>query len=93
MSAPFFSPWRLPPPEETRCERITLVGLASQIIGSAGATWALLDFNDHSPKAEHLGDLGIDYRAALVANLAYSAIASAVFLWAVREAATRRTCC
>jgi hypothetical protein len=62
---------------------ISLVGLGSQMIGAAGAGWELHDPDTASPKARHLRDLGVNFRWALAANLAYSLTASAVFWWAV----------
>ncbi len=38
---------------------------------------------DGTAKARHLHDLGISYSWALVANLAFSSLASCVFTWAV----------
>ena len=64
-------------------ELVTLFLLGSQVIGTAGAAWELAFGADGTAKARHLHDLGISYRWALVANLAFSALASCVFTWAV----------
>ena len=64
-------------------ELITLVGLGSQVIGAIGAAWELAQGSDDNAKARHLHDLGVNYRLALALNLAFSLLASAVFVWAV----------
>jgi hypothetical protein len=69
-------------------ETVSLVLLGSQILGVVGAAWELARADETGAKARHLGDLGIDFRLAVLANLFYSAAASAVFVWAWRE--TRR---
>jgi hypothetical protein len=74
-----------------RAEVVTLVLLGSQLIGAAGAAWELAYGADDTAKARHLHDLGINYRLALVGNLAFSTLASAVFVWAmVRLVRARR---
>lgn len=60
---------------------VTFVLLGSQVIGTAGAAWELAVGNDEGAKARHLHDLGVNYRLALAANLAYSAVASILFAW------------
>jgi hypothetical protein len=62
-------------------ETVTLVLLASQLLGVVGAAWELAREDDGGAKARHLQDLGIDFRLAVLGNLAYSAAASAVFIW------------
>jgi hypothetical protein len=71
-------------------ETVTLVLLGSQLLGVLGATWELARADDGGAKARHLEDLGIGFRPALVANLVYSASASAVFVWAVGAIRRRR---
>jgi hypothetical protein len=66
-------------------EIVTLVLLGSQILGVVGAAWELARGDDDGAKARHLDNLGINFRLALVANLVYSAAASAVFIWAWSE--------
>ena len=61
---------------------VTLVLLASQILGVVGAAVELARGEDSGVKARHLDDLGVDFRLAVLGNLAYSAAASAVFIWA-----------
>jgi len=74
-----------------RAEVVTLVLLGSQLFGAAGAAWELAYGADDTAKARHLHDLGINYRLALAGNLAFSTLASAVFVWAmVRLVRTRR---
>jgi len=68
---------------ERWAEKVSLVGLGSQIPGAIGAAWALLADDEGSAKARHLHDLGVNYRAAVAANLAYSVAAAAVFVRAV----------
>jgi hypothetical protein len=63
-------------------ETVTLVLLASQILGVLGSAWELARGDDGGAKARHLEDLGVDFRLAILGNLAFSAAASAVFLWA-----------
>jgi hypothetical protein len=63
-------------------ETVTLVLLASQILGVVGASVELARGDDSGAKARHLQDLGLDFRLAVLGNLAYSAAASAVFIWA-----------
>jgi hypothetical protein len=65
-------------------EIATLVLLGSQMLGVLGATWELVRGDDDGAKARHLEKLSIDFRLALVANLIFSAAASAVFIWAWR---------
>jgi hypothetical protein len=68
---------------ERWAEMVSLVGLGAQIPGAIGAAWALVADDEGSAKARHLHDLGVNYRAAVAANLAYSLAAAAVFVWAV----------
>jgi hypothetical protein len=63
-------------------ETVTLVLLASQILGVVGSAWELARGDDGGAKARHLEDLGVDFRLAVLGNLAYSAAAAAVFIWA-----------
>ena len=63
-------------------ETVTLVLLASQVLGVVGSAWELARGDDGGAKARHLEDLGVDFRLAVLGNLAYSAAASAVFIWA-----------
>ncbi len=67
---------------------LSLMLLASQLLGAAGAAWELHDPDVQSPKARHLRDLGLSYRWALLANQIYSLVAGGVFCWAVLS--TRR---
>jgi hypothetical protein len=62
-----------------RAEVITFFLLGSQVIGAAGAAWELAYGADNTAKASHLHDLGINYRLALAANLAFSTVAAIVF--------------
>lgn len=62
-------------------ETVTLVLLASQILGVVGAAVELARGDDSGAKGRHLQDLGLDFRLAVLANLAYSVAASAVFFW------------
>jgi hypothetical protein len=62
---------------------ITLLLLGSQVIGALGAAWEFAHGADDTAKARHLHDLGVNYRLALAGNLAFSTLASAVFVWAV----------
>jgi membrane protein implicated in regulation of membrane protease activity len=71
-------------------ETVTLVLLASQIVGAAGAAVELIRGDDGGAKARHLQDLGLDFRLALLGNLVYSAAASVVFIWAWSEIRRRR---
>jgi hypothetical protein len=64
-------------------EVITFCLLGSQVIGTGGAAWELANGADDTAKSRHLHDLGVNYRWALAANLAYSAMASVLFVWAV----------
>ena len=66
-------------------ETISVLLLGSQMLGVAGAAWELVRGDETGAKARHLEDLGIDLRLALLGNLIYSAVASAVFVWAWRE--------
>jgi hypothetical protein len=68
-----------------RVEVITLILLGSQIVGVAGAAWELAYGADDTAKARHLHDLGVNYRWALAGNLAFSAMASIVFIWIVQR--------
>lgn len=62
-------------------ETVTLVLLASQVLGVVGAAVELARGDESAAKGRHLQDLGLDFRLAVLANLAYSAAASAVFIW------------
>lgn len=62
-----------------RAEVVTFFLLGSQVIGAAGAGWELAYGADDTAKASHLHDLGVNYRLALAANLAFSTVASVVF--------------
>jgi hypothetical protein len=77
---------------ERWAEVVSLVGLGGQIPGAIGAAWALVADDEGSAKARHLRHLGVNYRAAVAANLAYSLAAAAVFVWAVagREERSKR---
>ena len=66
-----------------RAQIITLILLGSQLVGAVGAAWELAYGADDTAKARHLHDLGINYRLALVTNLAFSILASIVFIWAM----------
>jgi hypothetical protein len=71
-------------------EMVSLVGLGGQIVGAVGAGWELHRPDTGNVKARHLHDLGLNYRWALLCNLVYSLLASAVFVWAVVGIRTRR---
>ena len=71
-------------------ETVSLVLLASQILGVVGSAWELAQADETGAKARHLDDLGIDFRLAILANLIYSAAAFAVFVWAWRQTRRRR---
>ena len=62
---------------------VSLGGLGSQVFGAVGAAWELVAGDGHNAKARHLHGLGIGYRPALAANLAYSLVAAALFARAV----------
>lgn len=68
-----------------RAQIITLVLLGSQVIGAVGAAWELAYGADDTAKARHLRELGVNYRLALATNLAFSTLASFVFIWAMLE--------
>jgi hypothetical protein len=70
---------------------LSLVLLASQLLGALGAAWELLDPDAQSAKARHLRHLGVSYRWALIANLVYSLAAGGVFCWAVVSARASRS--
>jgi hypothetical protein len=59
------------------------VSLGSQVIGAVGAAWQLAYGTDDTAQARHLHDLGFNYRSALASNLAFSTLASLVFVWAL----------
>jgi hypothetical protein len=61
---------------------ISTVLLGAQVFGVIGSAWQLLD-GVHGSKAEELKRLGIDPELGVALNLAYSAVASAVFVWMV----------
>lgn len=73
-----------------RAELISLFLLASQVIGAVGAGWELAYGTDDTAKARHLDELGVNYRLALAANLAFSSVASAVFVCAIGRVTRRR---
>lgn len=76
---------------DRRAEVVSLVLLGSQLIGAVGAAWELAYGADDTAKARHLHELGINYRLALAGNLAFSTLASAVFICAmVRLVSGRR---
>ena len=69
---------------------ISAILLGAQILGVIGSAWQLARGVDGS-KARELRDLGFDPELGVALNLLYSAVASAVFVWAVtRWLANRR---
>lgn len=73
-------------------EALTLVLLASQVVGMIGAAWEIGTADGAGLKARHLEELGINHRLALAGNLLFSLAASAVFVRAVLDGmAGRRT--
>jgi hypothetical protein len=72
-----------------RAALISLFLLGSQLIGAVGAAWELAYGSDDTAKARHLHELGVNYRLALAANLAFSSVASIVFIWAMVQASRR----
>ena len=69
---------------------ISTILLGAQILGVIGSAWQLADGVQGS-KARELRDLGFDPEPGVALNLLYSAVASAVFAWAVaRWLADRR---
>ena len=69
---------------------ISTIGLGGQILGVLGSAWQLAQ-GVHGSKARELRDLGFDPELGIALNLAYSAVASAVFVWVVaRWSAGRR---
>jgi hypothetical protein len=69
---------------------ISTVLLGAQILGVIGSAWVLMHGVEGS-KARELRDLGVDPELGVALNLAYSAVASAVFAWvAARWSAGRR---
>lgn len=66
-----------------RADVITLILLGSQVVGAVGAAWELAYGAADTAKARHLHDLGVNYRLALASNLAFSILASIVFVWAM----------
>ena len=76
---------------DRRAAVLTIFLLGSQVIGLAGAAWELAYGASDTAKARHLHDLGLNYRVSLAGNMAYSALASALFAWVlVRVLAIRR---
>ena len=63
---------------------VTLVGLGGQAAGVVGTTWELTH-RVAGGKAHELRRLGVNPRLGIALNLLYSAVAFAVFLWAVKE--------
>jgi ABC-type branched-subunit amino acid transport system permease subunit len=61
---------------------ISTIGLGGQILGVIGSAWELA-VGVHDFKARELRDLGFDPEFGVALNLLYSAVASAVFAWAV----------
>jgi len=72
-------------------ETVSLVALGGQIVGAIGAGWELHRPHDETAKARHLRELGVNYRWALLCNLVYSLLASAVFVWALIGIRKRRS--
>ena len=69
---------------------VSTILLGAQILGVIGSTWELTR-GVHGSKARELRDLGFDPAFGVALNLLYSAVASAVFAWAVaRWLASRR---
>jgi hypothetical protein len=61
---------------------VSTVGLGAQVLGTLGSAWELAG-GVHGFKARELRDLGVDPEFGVALNLAYSAVASAVFAWIV----------
>jgi hypothetical protein len=61
---------------------VSTVGLGGQILGVIGSAWQLAQGVTGS-KAAELRRLGVDPEFGVALNLAYSAVASAVFVWLV----------
>jgi hypothetical protein len=69
---------------------ISTILLGAQVFGVLGSAWELAR-GVHGSKANELRDLGVDPEFGVALNLAYSAVASAVFAWvAARWLAGRR---
>jgi hypothetical protein len=67
-----------------RTKRIALIVstvlLGAQVLGVLGSAWQLVQGVDGS-KANELRRLGVDPELGVALNLAYSAVASVVFVW------------
>jgi hypothetical protein len=63
---------------------VTLLLLGAQAAGVAGTTWELTH-RVAGGKAHELRRLGVNPRLGIALNLLYSAVAFAVFVWAVKE--------
>jgi hypothetical protein len=64
---------------------VSIVGLAGQLFGALGSAWELVH-GVSATKATELRTLGIDPTVGVAINLAYSALAFGVFVWALARA-------
>jgi hypothetical protein len=76
-----------------RANRVALVlataGLGGQILGVIGSAYELAQ-GVHSAKARELRRLGVDPTLGVALNLAYSVVASGVFVWVAGRWLKRR---